>query len=98
MTLPIAYLPQADDDANAAYLAYEQQRAGLGDRFLEELRDRVDQIRANPHLFGMAHRNLRAAPLWRFPYVVYYRIETTRVLIVAVQHNRRSAQAWRGRI
>ena len=98
MTLPVAYLPQAHADANAAYAAYEQQAAGLGDRFLRALRDRIDQIRANPALYGVFHRDVRAAPLHRFQYVVYYRIEPTRVLIVAVQHGRRSAQAWLGRI
>jgi plasmid stabilization system protein ParE len=97
MSLPVVYLPEAQDDVDAAYADYERRLAGLGDRFLEALRDKVDQIRANPALYGVLHQDVRAAPLRRFPYVVYYRAEASRVVIIAVQHGRRSSQAWQGR-
>jgi toxin ParE1/3/4 len=97
MTLAVVYLPQAQDDIDTGYAEYEQRLAGLGDRFLEALRDQVDQIRANPALYGGIHQDVRAVPLRRFPYVVYYRAETDRVIILAVQHGRRSSRAWQGR-
>ena len=96
MSVPAVYLPQAEDDVAAAHAAYEQQQAGLGDRFVEELRDQVDRIRLNPQLYGVSHRDIRGAPLHRFPYVVYYRPEPTRVLVIAVQHGRRSSRGWQG--
>jgi plasmid stabilization system protein ParE len=97
MSVPAVYLPQAEDDVAAAHAAYEQQQAGLGDRFVEELRDQVDRIRLNPQLYGVSHRDIRGAPLHRFPYVVYYRDRGADVLIFAVQHGRRSRRVWRGR-
>ena len=97
MTLPVAYLPEAEDDVDAAYAGYEQRLAGLGDQFLEALRDQVDRIRDNPALYGVLHQDVRAAPLRRFPYVVYYRAEASRVVIIAVQHGGRSSRAWQGR-
>jgi len=98
MTLPVAYLPQAHDDIRAAHLAYEQQQTGRGARFLDALRDRLDQIRATPALYGVLHRNVRAAPVRPFSYIVYYRVEAARILIIAVQHAKRGNRAWRGRI
>jgi plasmid stabilization system protein ParE len=97
MSVPAVYLPEAEDDVDAAHAYYEQQLAGLGDEFLEMLRDTVDRIRDNPQIYGVFRRDIRAAPLRRFPYVVYYRDRGADVLIIAVQHGQRSSRAWRGR-
>ena len=97
MSLPVVYHLAAQDDVDRAYAEYEQQRTGLGDRFLEMLRDQVDRIQANPMLYGVLHQDVRAASLRRFPQVVYYRIEANQILIIAVQHGRRSSQSWQGR-
>jgi plasmid stabilization system protein ParE len=97
MSLAVAYLPEAQDDIDAAYAQYEQRLVGLGDRFLEALRQVVERFADNPDLYGVVHQDVRAAPLRRFPYVVYYRSEPGRVLIIAVQHGRRSSRAWQGR-
>jgi plasmid stabilization system protein ParE len=98
MSWPVAYLPEARDDIDEAYGGYEVRSAGLGDRFLETLREHVDRIRENPALYGEFYQGVRAALLRRFPYVVYYRAEAERVVIIAVQHGRRSFRAWRGRV
>jgi plasmid stabilization system protein ParE len=98
MSLPVVYLPEARDDIDAAYTAYEQRLAGLGDQFLEALREQVDRIRDNPGLFGLFYQDVRAAPLRRFPHVVYYRAEPAQVVVVAVQHGRRSSRGWQGRV
>ena len=98
MSLPVSYLPEAQDDIDATYASYEQHHAGLGDQFLEKVRERVDQISANPLLYAILHQDVRAAPLRRFPYVIYYRADDTMVLIVAVLHGRRGSRAWQRRV
>ncbi len=98
MRLPVVYLPEAEDDVDAGYRWYEQQLPGLGDQFLEALREVVDRIGDNPQIYGKFRRDIRTAPLQRFPFVVYYRESKTEILIVAVQHGRRSARAWRDRV
>jgi plasmid stabilization system protein ParE len=95
MSVAAGYLPEAEDDVAAVYTYYEQQQAGLGDQFVEAVREVVDRIRSNPQLFGGFRRDIRAVPLTRFPYVVYYRDRGADVLIIAVQHGRRSSHAWR---
>jgi plasmid stabilization system protein ParE len=97
MSTPIAYLPEAEDDIVSTYEWYEHQLPGLGDRFLEALHKTAERISDNPQLYGILRRDIRAAVLRRFPYVVYYRIRTDDVLIIAVQHGHRSSRAWRGR-
>jgi plasmid stabilization system protein ParE len=97
MSLPAVYLPEAEDDVAAAHAHYEQQRAGLGDQFVEAVREAVDRIRDNPQMYGLFRSDVRAAPLKRFPYVVYYRDRGNDILVIAVQHGRRSTRAWRGR-
>lgn len=97
MSVPAVYLPEAEDDVEAAYLHYDQQRAGLGDEFMEALREVVGRIRNNPQMYGVFRRDIRAALLKRFPYVVYYRDRGADLLVIAVQHGRRSSRAWRGR-
>lgn len=97
MSLPVVFLPEAEDDIVAACAWYDEQRAGLGDQFLEALHTTVDQIRDHPQLHGVLRRDIRAAPLRRFPYLVYYRDRGTDILVIAVQHGRRSSRVWRGR-
>ena len=97
MTLPVAYLPEARDDIDDAYVVYEARFAGLGDRLLKSVRRCVERVAQSPHLYAVVEADVRAAPIKRFPHLVFYRIEGERILVVAVQHGRRSWQAWRER-
>lgn len=96
MSIPAVYLPQAEDDLDAAYGWYESQKTGLGEQFLAAVSDRVADICLNPQSYGLFRGDVRAAML-SLPYVVYYRDRGTDVLVIAVQHGRRSTRAWRGR-
>jgi plasmid stabilization system protein ParE len=98
MSLPVIYLPEARDDIDAAYAVYEARQPGLGDPFLQAVDDRVSQIQANPAMYGSVNGDVRAAPLRRFPYVVYYRVQATQIEIIAVQHGRRSSSNWQSRV
>jgi plasmid stabilization system protein ParE len=97
MSVPVAYLPEAVDDIEAARNYYDEQLPGLGDQFVATLRTTIDRICENPRLYGVFRRDIRAAPLRRFGYVVFYSDRGADVLIIAVQHGRRSTRAWRGR-
>jgi plasmid stabilization system protein ParE len=86
------------EDINSAHAYYEAQLTGLGDEFLEAVRAQLDRIVDNPKLYGVLHRRVRAAPMRRFPYVVYYRPSSTDILIIGVLHGRRSTRTWRKRL
>jgi plasmid stabilization system protein ParE len=97
MSAPVIYLPEAQTDVDAAYATYEQRRAGLGDRFLDQLRRRVEVISDNSEMYAVLRDEVRAAALRRFPYVVYYRFEAGTVFILAVLHAHRDPQTWMSR-
>ncbi len=98
MSLPVVFLPQAADDVADTHTTYESLRAGLGDGFLSAVSRRVDQVRAAPLIYAVFRRGVRAAPIKGFPHFLYYRERDADLLVVAVQHGRRSARGWRDRI
>jgi plasmid stabilization system protein ParE len=97
MTAPVIYLAEAQADVDAAYATYEQRNTGLGERFLERLQHRVEAVRSNPEMYAVLHDGVRAAPLRRFPYVVYYRWGADTVFVMAVLHGHRDPQVWKNR-
>src|SRR5437870_1552004 len=97
MSLPLAYHPDVQDEIDAAYAWYEQRRSGLGEEFIFTLTKQLVRIQANPESYAVLHRQVRGSPMRRFPYVVYYRIEADRIMVVAVQHGGRRPRAWRAR-
>jgi toxin ParE1/3/4 len=97
MTLPLVLLPEVKDDVDAAFTWYEGQRSELGLDFLTGLASVLERVRGNPYLYGELRKRVRVAPLRRFPYVVYYRIEGAHLLIIAIMHGSRSPRHWRRR-
>src|SRR4051794_12793991 len=98
MTLPLVYLPEARDDLDAAYADYERRSPGLGERFVDAVRDRALQIRDNPEPYGVVYQDVRAAPVRRFPFVISYQVELDRILVIAVQRGSRDWSNWQSRV
>lgn len=70
--------------------AYEDERAGLGDEFVDEIKILLTRIREMPLSFPRVADPTRRALLKRFPYAVYFEIaENQRISVVAVFHLRR---------
>jgi plasmid stabilization system protein ParE len=97
MNPPIAIGFEATDEVDTAYRWYENQRVGLGEEFLAILLGQLERIQENPEAWAVVYRNIRACPLRRFPYVVYFRIRSDQIEVVAVQHAHRNPRAWRRR-
>lgn len=98
MTRPLVFRPEVREDVDGAYAWYEKQRSGLGDRYLQSLRDLLDRIDQSPEAHAIIHRDVRAACMRRFPYVAYYRVEQDRTVVIAVMHGRRAAREWQARV
>ena len=89
--------PAAAADIEAAYLWYEQQRAGLDEEFLTAVRSALDDITAQPARYPIIHRETRRVLLHRFPYQLFYRVYDEAVVVVACMHGRRNPIQWRSR-
>ncbi|MFO0848597.1 MAG: type II toxin-antitoxin system RelE/ParE family toxin [Gemmataceae bacterium] len=97
MSLPVAFRPVAQAEYEAAAAWYEGQQAGLGTAFEAEVEAVLSVIAARPDRYPVAARDIREAPVARFPYCVYYRPRAGRVVVVAVFHQSRDPASWQSR-
>jgi plasmid stabilization system protein ParE len=96
----IAYrlLPPAEEEMIEAALFYETASPGLGDDFLDDIQHAIDTARKHPELgAGVAH-GFRRMLIRRFPFTVIYAVESEQVVVVAVAHQRRRPEYWKGRM
>lgn len=77
---------------------YEQQMAGLGDAFADSLVEIVNRVEMMPQMYPVTRHNVRRGKLRRFPYLIYYRIQTDQIEVVAVLHGSRHPNVWRDRV
>ncbi len=77
---------------------YELQQPGVGREFLDEAQATLIRVRDNPEGYATGRLGVRQALLSRFPYVVYFRVDPTVVVVIAVIHTSRHPRAWRSRL
>ncbi|MFM7243025.1 MAG: type II toxin-antitoxin system RelE/ParE family toxin, partial [Planctomycetaceae bacterium] len=97
MSLPVVLRPEATKDAAEAIGYFDALRPGLGQAFLIQVQDVLLRISGMPELHGIVWRNVRAARLRRFTYVVYYRVLEDRLEVLAVVQGNRDAAVWQSR-
>ncbi len=90
--------PQADLDIEAAFQWYEKEQSGLGLEFLDELRAAYNRIVEGPYKYPHLRSGIRRALVKRFPYVVYFAVESTIIVVLAVLHASRDPAEWQRRI
>jgi plasmid stabilization system protein ParE len=90
--------PEAEQDITDAYDWYEEQRAGLGERFLASVAESLEQIARAPRAHPIVERNVRRMLLRTFPYSVLYRDSGDTLFVVACFHGKRDPAVWRRRL
>ena len=65
----------ADEDIRKASRWHEEQQAGLGFKFLDDVENILIFLEDRPAIFQKKHGEIREAPLKKFPFVVLFRIE-----------------------
>jgi len=97
MTRRFIVRPLAEADLEDAARWYEDERAGLSERFLSDVDRTIARIRERPFEFPAVSGDVRRALLHTFPYAVYFRTSDEAVVVLAVLHLRRNPKVWRGR-
>ncbi|OKH40073.1 recombinase [[Phormidium ambiguum] IAM M-71] len=97
MNYVLVFRPEVREELEEAYNWYESQQPGLGDDFLECVDEILNRICQIPESFPVVYRDVRRAVVRRFPYVVYYRIVSSRVVVTAIFHGRRDPKVWQAR-
>jgi len=94
---PLRLLSEAEDELRAAARFYEAEQEGLGRALLQEVRRAFRFIREYPLASKIERGEVRARPVARFPYRIYYRARSDEILVIAIGHRRRRPGYWRGR-
>lgn len=97
MTLAVVFRNAARREFEEAALWYEERRPGLGLEFTGEIDRAVYLAAENPERFPIMHRDIRCVRARRFPYSVFFRIESRRIVVLAVFHARRDPSVWKQR-
>lgn len=90
--------PDAEADVAAGHGWYEEQRAGLGLEFVEEVSATVDLVESQPARFPAIFRNLRRALVHRFPYGIFFVLTREAIVVVAVMHLARNPRRLHRRV
>ena len=74
-----------------------EQREGLGENFIEAVQQVIDAIAKDPLRYPIVWNNVREGPLSDFPFAVYYRIKSNRIVIISIFHSSRDPTVWQSR-
>src|ERR1700737_2576238 len=92
------FLLPAEEEMTEASVFYEAASIGLGSDFLDDVQRVVDVLREHPTSGYVVGQGLRRTLLRRFPFNLFYSIETDGILVVAIAHQRRRPDYWKDRI
>ncbi len=98
MTRTLEFLDEALEEAEEATRWYAERSAMAAIGFAEELSAAVAHIERAPITWPIYEHNARRFLLRRFPYSIVYRVDVTRIVIVAVAHAHRRPGYWRDRL
>jgi hypothetical protein len=73
----------AEKDIKSAFSYYQSCRQGLGEEFLLCVEITLEKTQRNPSLFRSIYRRVRRSMMHRFPYSVYFIVESQQIIVVA---------------
>ena len=96
-------MPDADGEAIAAAIWYDNRQPGLGSDFLFEYQQALDRIRRDPESLPRLDsyhgpHEIRRVPMARFAYGLLFLCRPIEVLVVATAHVRRGPYYWLERL
>ena len=97
MSLPVVFLPAARTEFDAATNWYENRQLGRGMELIANVRHVLNRIATQPEFYPQVYRQIREALVPSYPYCVYYREESGRVLVLSIFHTARDPSVWQAR-
>jgi len=96
MNFSIVISSEAESDIDEAFLWYEFQLTGLGERFVIYVDKGFDTIAKNSELFPEVLENVRKFVVEKFPYNIYYRLnkEKAQTEIIRVLHHKQQQKIY----
>jgi plasmid stabilization system protein ParE len=84
----------ADEDLSDIVLWYEKKVPGLGARFLDDFSKKLSDISDAPFNYPSKFSPFRMALVENFPYKIWFKIDDSRVIVIAVIHAFRKDENW----
>jgi plasmid stabilization system protein ParE len=94
MARSLRYHPLFDSDVLDAAEWYDRRQPNLGSDFLARVRRAVKRLIADPERRTSLEFGVRYWPVERFPYVVFYDVTESEVLVLGVMHTSRDSKKW----
>jgi len=98
VALALEYLEQALEEGEAAARWYAERSTTAAAAFSDEIDAAESAIVRLPEAWPPFDHGTRRYLLRRFPFSVVYRVESDRIVIVAIAHGRRRPGYWRSHL
>ena len=83
MPFKLLFSPEAENDLQEIYDWYETALPGLGDRFIEEVENRLFKLINTPGPGSIRYEDIRCTLVSDFPYLIHYGVNTENEQIIA---------------
>ena len=97
MVRDLTIRPKAEAELSAAFNWYEDQVLGLGSDYLDTVETTLHTLQRNPETYPVVYNSIRRCLIRRFPYAIFYLVEPSKIIIIAVFHIRRNPASWKNR-
>jgi hypothetical protein len=87
----------AEDDLQISIDHYNSQKENLGFEFINEVDNTFKRIKENYKQFPIIYKNVRKANINRFPFNIFFIIESTQVFILGIFHSSRNPKEMKRR-
>jgi plasmid stabilization system protein ParE len=95
--LPVLWSDEAKAEFYDAERWYADISVHLAERFVQAVEVTVQFVEEYPLRFPVVYRERRRAGVRRFPYGLFYQVETDRILLIACFHGKRDPRGWQRR-
>lgn len=92
MIYTLRFLPEVEEDAVNSYIWYEAKSRGIGEEFLRMFYAYANEISWNPLLYPKVYQDFRRRLLRRFPYAIYFTVESDQIIVFGLFHCARNPQ------
>ncbi|MBS1617991.1 MAG: type II toxin-antitoxin system RelE/ParE family toxin [Bacteroidetes bacterium] len=96
----VSILSEAEVDLDSAFIWYETQQIGLGDKFIESVDQSIESISKTPKIYQEVYKGYRRCVIRKFPYGIYYQVlpDIAEIRIVGIIHFKREPAEIKKRI
>lgn len=98
MNYKIELHPEAVIDLEQAFEWYEFKKKGLGKALVLELDKSLERIRLYPQHYQVIDFGLQAVLLKKFPYKVIFKLLDSKIVVLAIFHQKRNPKRLKRRL